>query len=65
MTKEELKLTQEEAERFKEAFKDRQFVQLFDEYVREISDPANRKVCGCALLTVLLHVLYQCAVLST
>lgn len=41
-TMDELKLTGPEVEKFEKCFKDAEFLKLFEEYAKEMSDPANK-----------------------
>lgn len=42
--KEDLNLTEEEANRLKKAFKDKEFLKLFQEYVEDVNSDKNRSV---------------------
>lgn len=41
-TLDDLKLTGPEVEKFEKCFKDAEFMKLFEEYAKEMSDPANK-----------------------
>lgn len=45
-SKEELNLTDKEAENFKDALKKKEFNDLLQDYMKELSDPKNRAETG-------------------